>query len=350
VTLPTRLDHLRALDLDGDGAADFAVHAPGLGVAVFVDDRHGSFRFAGGVTLAPGLLRDLCVGDADGDGRSDVGLVLDQGVLVYRAPGAYLDPIPYVLPRPPGVGPLASAAILDGAHGPEADVVAWPGDGRSLVIHPFDPVQRSHTQALVQTPPDPMRWTGPGTAGQALAAADLDRDGDLDLAVQMPDGASWVALRGPRTDLAPLDVRVALLGPSGQSGFELDRFTVFLPPAAVLAGATELEVGVYLRHPITQRFFYWERAVVPMAPQSNVVGFDLLVMPNQLPPSWPGNLTCGGESFLTLHAKAGTRRFASALLHWEGPHGGNGSAIGVRWKLLAAPPLPDLDADLLPWN
>jgi hypothetical protein len=63
-----------------------------------------------------------------------------------------------------------------------------------------------------------------------------------------------------------------------------------------------------------------------------------------------GEITAGGPTVVTIHGKSGPRRFRSRLVQWDGQGDPQGSAIGVKWKLVAAPPLPTSDEQLLPWD
>ena len=55
---------------------------------------------------------------------------------------------------------------------------------------------------------------------------------------------------------------------------------------------------------------------------------------------------------ISVHGKAGPRRFRATLATWDGhgQNGPNGSAVGVRWNIVAAPTLPKSDQQLLPWD
>ena len=103
--------------------------------------------------------------------------------------------------------------------------------------------------------------------------------------------------------------------------------------------------------------------VVAIAPGSHSITVPVQIMIDPLNAQWvwqshvtrhplTGEITAFGNTSISVHGKSATLRFASALASWDG-HGQNGphgSAVGVRWNVVAPPPLPRSDQQLLPWD
>lgn len=337
---------LRALDYDGDGTTDAALLIPGSGVLVL---RGGEKQFTlGDFFPLPSGLRDLCVGDIDRDGKDELGIVVDAGVIVLSSTTT-----PMFLVNPAGSGPIASARFLDFDRDGTVDTVANLASGDGLVVHQrrawgFVPAL-AHLPAVAPAP-------GNGVLGMALLAFDADRDGDADLAVQMRD-AGWVVLRPRAYSLAPLVVHTVHEGRFGES-YISERLDFAIPPAWVTNGIDTVEVGVYMRHPTNPNrpWVLWAHAVAPMAPNPQMTSVRLLYLVDlsKLPLLtsaylYPQGLAVSGDTLLTVHGKVGQRRYESLLVYHEGRGDENKSTLGVQWRVIAAPPLPSADAQLLPF-
>lgn len=348
LTLPVPLQTLRILDVDGDGRMDAGVNVPGLGVAIFAQTQTGLVLHTF-LPIGSGV-RDLCAGDVDRDRRDDLAVVLDAGVLLLGT----TTPMTALL-NPPGVGALAGGAILDADHDGRADVVAVPASGTGLVVH------RREAQGFVAP-----RWHAPttlpagsGVTGLAAFRLDVDRDGDLDLAVQLRDG-SFTTLRATANTLAPVHVHVVHEGRYSES-YISERLDLTLSPLWRAAGFDQVEVGIYMRHPQdpARPWVLWARQTFPLADDlaSEVLRVRLLYLVDRVrlplltnPYLYPGGIAVFGDTMVTVHAKTGTRRGESMLIHHEGRSDENKSTLGVQWKVMAAPPMPRTDAQLLPFD
>ncbi len=347
LTLPWRVDSLRALDFDGDRRTDAVVHAPGIGVLVLVRGEK-AFKLADFFPLTSGL-RDLCVGDADGDGRDEPGVVIDGGVILLNG-----TPTPRVLPNPASVGSINGARIVDIDRNGTADVVATLASGDAVLVHLRQAA--GFVAPLVHRPgvaPDP----GTGALGQTMLAFDVDRDGDDDVAVQMRDGG-FVTLRSRRETLGPLISNVVHEGRFSES-YISERVDFTMPPTWSTAGIDSLEVGIYMRHPhqAARPWVLWGHAVLPVPVSQPITASVRLLYLVDLTKLqfltsaylYPQGFAVSGDTMLSVHGRVGQRRYQSMLVFHEGRGDENKSTLGVQWRVIAAPPLPRTDAQLLPF-
>jgi hypothetical protein len=344
--LPWHLESLRALDFDGDRITDALVFAPGVGVLVLRGTKT-SFVVADFLALSGGL-RDLAVGDLEGDGRDEAIVTLDAGVLVLNGTSS-----PRVLLNPPGSGPLAGARVLDFDRSGSRDVVGLLASGDSLLVH-----LRRGAGFLPPILHQPESFpTGPGPLGQSMLQYDVDKDGDDDVIVQMADGG-FVALRSQQRSHAPLAVNVVHEGRFNES-YIAERLDFALPSSWQHAGIDGLEIGIYMRHPtnLNRPWVLWGHTTMPVAPGQTGASLRLLYLVD-LSKLWlltsaylfqPQGFAVSGDTLLSVHGKAGQQRFESMLVFHEGRGDENKSTLGVHWKVIAAPPLPRADAQLLPF-
>jgi hypothetical protein len=347
LVLPWPLSMLRALDADGDGATDAAVHAPGLGVLV-LRSLEKSFAVVDALPLAAGL-RDLCVGDSDGDGRDELGVVLDAGVVLLHPGGART-----ALANPGGSPAATAARIVDFDRDGRPDIVVALASGDGVLVHQhgnagFDP-PRQHRPAVA--PP-----AGTGPLGQALLTFDVDGDGDVDVLTQLRDG-SFVTLRSLHRSVAPLVAEVVHEGRFSES-YISERIDLTLPPGWRSAGIDAVEVGIYMRHPTqpNRPWVLWAHTVIPVPPNPPVTASVRLLYLVDLTRLhlltsaylYPQGFAVSGDTLLSIHGKVGQRRCESMLVFHEGRGDENRSTLGVQWRVIAAPPLPRADAQLLPF-
>jgi hypothetical protein len=206
-------------DLDGDGAVDLVVLPSGgpPEVQLAVGPSGLMFRRLAGAVPSPGPARAGLLADLDGDGRLDLllatprsarGLALLWGI----GGGQFVDVSPGELAA---VGPVAGAIgfvrldarrILVGRDGGESLVlIRVGGSGFAAVEVPGRGSRRLHV----------------------LRAADLDLDGDLDVAAARSDAEPAILL-GTDLQLAAVGrgqagriLRLRIAGPAGASGFVL---------------------------------------------------------------------------------------------------------------------------------
>jgi hypothetical protein len=168
---------LTAVDLDGDGDRDLAV-ANDLSndVTILKNDGAADFTQPASSPEAVGEFpRALAAADLDGDGDADLAVANYFGaVTILRNNGAANFNEPETSPEPVGFGPDAvAAADFDGDNKPDLavannnsnDVTILRNDGRDDFTAPETSPERA------------------GSHPGSVAAADLDGDGDADLAV-----------------------------------------------------------------------------------------------------------------------------------------------------------------------
>jgi VCBS repeat protein/FG-GAP repeat protein len=184
-------------DLDGDGRLDLAVtNAGSEALAILLATPDGGFRAAAGIPV--GLTaRGVSTGDLDGDGRADLVVAGASGnrVIVVHGDGhGGGTPHPY----PAGLAPFQVAiADLNGdghadvAVADESNVAAFAGRGEVSLL-----LGDGHG-ALAPAPP-----LHADTNPSDVAAADLDGDGRLDLAV-LNWGSRTLSLFHNRAAAAP---------------------------------------------------------------------------------------------------------------------------------------------------
>lgn len=181
-----------AADFNGDGRPDLA--GAGINVRVSLNNGDGSFRPyveypAGGFT------QDVAAGDLNGDGRADLVVTNDSEqtsltVLLNKGDGTFGAPL--------------SFPNVNGFDGPSVTLADFDHDGRldAVVAHQFacfsagcsvgDSVSlwRGIGDGSFQTP----QQLTVGFAPYRVQAADLNNDGNLDLAVAGGDGGVYILL------------------------------------------------------------------------------------------------------------------------------------------------------------
>lgn len=184
-------------DLDGDSDLDMATADQG-------SDRASVFRNngAGGFTAAPGVATvgqgptDLAVADFNGDGRNDLAISAKDG------PN---EGISYAQGNGDGTfAPATNTPVTDPEHLAAAD---FNGDGRADLasarrdVGDVVIVARNDANTGFDAPVSESVGGGPGQP-ERLATADLDGDGDPDLAVPHTADRIVVLLGGPEADFS----------------------------------------------------------------------------------------------------------------------------------------------------
>jgi hypothetical protein len=153
-------------DLSGDGIPDLLVQGNG-GDLVWYESAGGA---AQPIALGGSFSTDLEVADVDGDGEPDVVSIAVGELRWYEGPAWTVHPI--------GSRTLHDVEVADFDLDGDVDLVArnQGGDGDALHLYRQD----SPTSWVHRSLPIP--------AGEGLAVADVDRDGDLDVLVE----ARWI--------------------------------------------------------------------------------------------------------------------------------------------------------------
>ena len=192
--LPAEAGGLAAVDLDDDGSPDLAPVVSRAGAAPLRVPIHAARSGDGELGWVLDYQADragagrACAGDVDGAGMADLVVLADGGSTALVLPGQ---------------GDITLAAPVLAAAGLPADAGATPlcadldGDRRA------DLVLLRPGAAPAGTGLSTLRSSGEAfgapvdlhASGQALAAADLDRDGDLDLVAAGPGAPSATFLR-----------------------------------------------------------------------------------------------------------------------------------------------------------
>jgi len=309
---------VRTGDLDGDGATDIlALDADGLTFRPLLAQSAGGYA-SGASFTAIHTVRDALLLRWDGDLPLEVAVLSDEGVEVYDQDGSVLNVFSSVLPggclcvlrqagqaqdrlawiteyAPPAsqwlmvLSPAGSSDVIDlGALDAVAAVNGdydLDGDDDVLISHryshdllwfenrrsPSDPLGPTFTTDGLRTfqvgPPD---TEAPDNEASPVAA-DLDRDGDLDIAFAVELTGELRVLRGE--PVVEDDQRCAALSGAYEllAGAPQGTLTLSLAqPAAMPSGATHLEVDL------------WRQADLGQSLEAQAVGH--LVLPIA---SWP---------------------------------------------------------------
>jgi hypothetical protein len=193
--LPGVPTHAASGDLDGDGDVDLAV-AVETGPLVLLKNQ-GNATFSEHALLA-GLLGPVhvAIDDLNGDARTDlvVALAAESAIAVFpnQGGGVFGTPTRYEVRSAQG-RPLTPSAVATGDHDRDGDIDLAVGTYENDTVVLF----RNDLRRGVLTAGGQVVATRgePQNGGLRLAAADLDRDGSLDLAVVHPGRPSLAVLK-----------------------------------------------------------------------------------------------------------------------------------------------------------
>ncbi|MBK8101719.1 MAG: hypothetical protein IPK26_31950 [Planctomycetes bacterium] len=368
VPLPMR--RLRLLDWDRDGRSDVAAEVPGLGVVIGRDDGAGNLVFAAFVPSQGRTLVDLTTGPmlatvtayrcrSAEKRRSPMASRL-SGAMVRTDRSHWL----------PGPGDALGGAALLEADADHVVLAALPAAGNRLLTQVLFRRGGALPAATAQ-PSDPIAYWGAFTSCGTFVD-DLDGDGDRDLWLQHPDGASWYPVRNASRSLAPELLRVTHDASLSASGWYLESHHVRVPAGWDFQAFPDLELQVMLEDPFGIAQFRWDRLLRPIDPVTRQVTFTVAWQENAqttaafmqnrnlLPPAFAqaGYATAGRRTQLHICAcgpgnwwfNDAERRGEPLLLYHDPGGSANKSAQGVLWEKRPAPPLPRADQTILPWN
>lgn len=361
IDVPWPVRDVALCDFDGDGSGDVVAHVPGLGVAVLRDDLLGNLVPIAAIP-APNVT-DLAT--APFDATAALAIATPTGVLICWLESATLQY--HWLAAAPG-HPTHGAALLP--RGPAVDVVISAADGRLLRTQTLT---RGKLPGPIQDtrPADPAAYVGNHTPC-GLASTDVDGDGDVDLLLQHPDGGQWLTLRHEHIAQRPGLVAITQDVSLASFGWYGATYDIAVPASWDLTALPQIELQVMVEHPFTGQQLRWDRRLLPIDPVTRLASFtvqwqdsaqttaNFLNNPALVPLAFAqaGYLTAGGRTQLTfLGTGLGNANYAGAerrteplLLHTDPGGNGNKSAQGVVWEKRTAPPLPQADAALLPWQ
>ncbi len=177
-------------DLTGDGQPEIVVAGDEASVSVLVNEGGGSFA-AGDLTPtgAAGVSRRIALAQLDGDGRLDL-LATDSGaaaLLVLRGDGA--GGLPPLGARPTGLPGTARSVATGDLNGDGFTDALASGDGG------FAALLGNGGGGLAPAPGSPFSaWAAAGDPIEDIAAADMNRDSQLDVVTANRSGSVSVLL------------------------------------------------------------------------------------------------------------------------------------------------------------
>lgn len=213
---------LALADFDGDGLRDLAVsqEQPNA-VLLFAADGAGGFRFQRAVPL-DFLPTALVAADFSGDGAPDLavadGARSSVSLIVLRSDGAP------VLPPAAATGcPVSSLTAADLGGDARPDLIVGCREDSDSIYVLIDQYGTTGLPGPLSIPFATPRPLDQGPGPLAVATADLDQDGRLDLLTVSRTGALGAVLRGAGDALIGLPFRFTVTAPAGVVATDVNR-------------------------------------------------------------------------------------------------------------------------------
>ena len=198
-----------AANLDGDPALEIIVASNGgaegrLAVYAKPSGQSGFTRTIIAATTAP--CAEVAVGDVDDDGDLDLAVACrTSGLSVFVNPGAIAGTwTEFVLDTGAGGSNTTSVDLFDVDRDGDDDVVSYRADSASVVIH-------EASGGVVLSSPTLVPCNVASTTGAKVRGADVDRDGDMDIFVAGLDTGGAVkmlqSVGNTRLRYVPLTIR-----------------------------------------------------------------------------------------------------------------------------------------------
>jgi hypothetical protein len=229
---PTALTATAAtvVDVDGDGAPDVVAvdFASGM-LTVLGNDGQGGLSAGSPVAVGAGAV-DVAAGDLDGDGDADLVVSLDgdDALAILDNDGAGTVALLPLVPVNPGPAGLALGDFAAGGT-TEVAVAQRRASSLGILVFAIGGFQIGGFQVIDVTP-----------APEALAAADLDGDGDHDLVATTLESEVPVLLRGASTFAAA----PSLATDEAAAGLALADLDGDVDPCLILAFAASDRIGI----------------------------------------------------------------------------------------------------------
>ncbi|NTV64383.1 MAG: VCBS repeat-containing protein, partial [Oscillochloris sp.] len=252
-----RTRSVAAGDLDGDGDNDLVLGNEGQPNAVYLNNGSGAFTSSSPFGSGSDTTLALALGDLNGDGLLDIaaGNYQDQSAIFFNQGGASFASSPAICRLGvalvtcfgSGLDPTQALLAADMDDDGDLDLIAGQLGGQSAVY-----VNDGSGQLLAR-----RSFGGASARTTSLAVGDLDHDGDHDLAIGRADQASLIYLNAQTgaalQAFAPPQISVTTPGSVARPGASASATIITTPlitityqlsaPAAAVAGFYSLDGG-----------------------------------------------------------------------------------------------------------